>query len=359
MIRVLHATWSLGLGGAEALLVDLANRQSADCVSGILIGNAIVDDQVAATVSPAVEVLRVDRPPGSRNPWHLFRLRRAVRRWRPDIVHAHNASLIDVLPASGIARVLTVHDTRLDLPASVMRYDRVFSISEAVRSDLASRSPAVESRVVPNGIDFDAFRPVESPGAGPALRLVQVSRLVLKKKGQDIVVGALQELRADPAVPAVRVDFIGEGPDERALAERIESAGLGDACRILGPRSRAEVARLLPTYDGLVQPSRFEGFGLTIVEAVAAGLPVLVADLEGPREILAHLAHGYTFTPGDASDCARQIRRIAADRARPEFRLQRLADRSALRERYDVAATSAAYLAGYRQVLADRARRAG
>lgn len=357
-MRVLHVIWSMELGGAESMLVDLANRQVGQAEVGVLVGNAVVDESLMATLSPDVSVLRIDRPPGSRNPWHLYRLNRAVRGYRPDIIHSHSPALIAMLPRRDARCVLTVHDTGIPLSALVDRYDLIVSISHAVRADLLARPSPVPSIVISNGIDFGALRPRAGPRRVGPVRLVQVSRLVQEKKGQDILLDAVRAVVERRGPDAVTVDFIGEGPDRAVLEQRASELGVTAQCRFVGPMARREVYRVLPGYDVLVQPSRYEGFGLTIVEGVAAGLAVLVSDTEGPREIVRHMPHGYVFAPGDAVGCAAQLLRILDDLHAPDHDQRRAADRAALASQFDIAGTVAAYLGEYTRLAVPGRRRA-
>ena len=79
--------------------------------------------------------------------------------------------------------------------------------------------------------------------------------------------------------------------------------------------------RAFPSYDLLVQPSRYEGFGLTVVEGMAAGVPVLVSDIEGPMEVIDKGRHGFAFRSEDFHDCGdrmMEIMELSRDRGWPK-----------------------------------------
>ncbi len=350
-MRVVHAIWSFELGGSEAMLIDIVNRQVGRVDVHLLIGNAVVDEELLSGLSKDVSVHRVGRPPGSRNPWYIYRMSRVVHSLHADIVHAHSPTIISAIPFCRARMVLTVHDTGIQLPVAAGRYDLVASISKAVQADLCTSPNNLASTVIYNGIDFGSIVPRQWGARSGPFRIVQVSRLVVEKKGQDILLEAIRRISDKLGSGTVRADFIGDGPDLGDLRRMAARLGVEQDCRFLGAIVRRDVYRTLPTYDLLVQPSRYEGFGLTVVEGVAAGLPVLCSDIEGPREILEHVPNRYLFAPGSASDCARQLLEVIEDSAKPGFGLEMQANREALCGLFDVDETASAYLREYERLV--------
>jgi glycosyltransferase involved in cell wall biosynthesis len=100
-----------------------------------------------------------------------------------------------------------------------------------------------------------------------------------------------------------------------------------------------------------VQPSRFEGFGLTVVEAMAALVPVLVSDIEGPMELMGNGKAGYFFQADDYEDCAGKILDIIRLSKEEEFIDNRKKIAAYARGRYDITLTAARYLDEYRKVI--------
>jgi glycosyltransferase involved in cell wall biosynthesis len=328
------------------------NRQvlSADVV--LVIGNRVADKRVLGGLSESVVVRHLGRPPGSRNPWYLFKLNRLARTFRPDIIHMHNASMISgLLVPTGTKVVLTAHNMKAAVSRAIYRYDRIFSISNAVRDSLQSGRWPVASTVVFNGIRFDAFAPKVWKQQSAPFRIVQVGRLLSETKGQDVLLRAMRIVQDHIGPGMVTVDFIGDGPDRDVLMQLARSLDVAECCRFLGALPREVTYEMLPRYDLLVQPSLHEGFGLTVVEGVAAGLPVLVSDLDGPREILDGGRYGYLFEPGQSPDCARQILKIISESGTSGFSGGIVANRQALRCRFDVEKTADTYLSEYEQLL--------
>ena len=178
-------------------------------------------------------------------------------------------------------------------------------------------------------------------------RMVQIGRLEHDFKGQDILIEALAIL-VGRGVRNVSVDFIGEGPSGQYLKDMAERLGVSDRISFLGNRPQSYVFGHLCDYDLLVQPSRKEGFGLTVAEAMVAGVPVLVSDSQGPAEVVGFGSRGDMFETGNAAACADAIGRImrdGPDAGRVEQAREYIVDN------YSVSRTARRYLELYAELL--------
>jgi glycosyltransferase involved in cell wall biosynthesis len=357
-MRILHLIWSFGCGGAESLLVDLANMQSIRNEVCLVVVNDDLDRELLSALSTKVKVYFIGRPAGSRNPWYFLRLNAQILALRPDIIHAHVDSLVNVVRVSAAPIVLTLHDTRVDFGENLMRYKNVFCISDAVKQDLLCRYPGVVHKVIYNGIDFEKvsikkWQPdLIKSRADRYFRMVQVSRLVHEKKGQDVLLKALRRV-VNVLQPecSIKLDFIGEGPSELYLKNLAVELGISSSVRFLGKRSRSYIYEELQSYDLLVQPSRYEGFGLTIVEAMAAELPVLVSDIEGPMEVIDGGRLGWCFRDGDDADCSEKIMELMSF-TKSDICLPRIQNiRVEASHLYDIRTTVESYSESYRLLL--------
>jgi len=313
---LVHLSWSLGVGGIETLLVGIANAQAASgCQVCILVVNDLVDEGLLKSVSPAVRVILLRRRPGSKNPLALIRLNRCLRRLHPDVIHCHVGSLIRVLARPLWQKcVFTRHSVSSQGEVSrtwLQRYRKVFAISEAVRMDFEQRY-RIPATVVPNGIPTGAIarrtyrRP--DPQVAP-VRLVTVGRLLIEVKGQDILLEAMTRLPD----PALTLDIIGDGPDRGKIEALIARYGLGDRVLLRGNLPTSALYADLQRYDAFVMASRTEGFGLSVAEAMAAKLPVVVPAIEGPRELVREGRYGHLFASGDPEACAAALRALLDD----------------------------------------------
>lgn len=191
--------------------------------------------------------------------------------------------------------------------------------------------------------------PASLPGSPAGASLVAAGRLV-PAKGFDILIDAAALLARDGYVFTLAI--LGDGPLRPMLAARIAAAGLGD--RITLPGHGADLAPHLAAADLLVSSSRREGFGNVLVEAMAAGTPVLATRAGGPETFIDHGVNGFLAPAGDAPPLAAAIAALLAD---PRRRLSVRAAALETARRYTVAASTAEFAALADAVIA-RARHA-
>ncbi|HEU0103774.1 MAG TPA: glycosyltransferase [Mycobacteriales bacterium] len=241
---------------------------------------------------------------------------RLLHRLRPDVVHlnrctpwACQAGTAAALTLPG-ARVTTVDQLPLrsvDLPtvlrtrALTRRVDAAVAVGEAsarrVEDFYALGRGSVRS--IPNYVP-DPGPPRRRRRSGP-LRLVSVGRLD-RVKGHDVLLRALAD------VPHAELVLLGEGGTRVALEKQVAELGLADRVRM--PGWQEDVPRLLPRYDALVLPSRTEGWPLTVVEAMLAGLPVVATPVGSVAEAVADGDSGLLVPSDDPAALAAALRRL-------------------------------------------------
>jgi glycosyltransferase involved in cell wall biosynthesis len=348
-MKILHFIWSLTNGGAENLTVDLANAQADDNELTVMVGNDLVDDAVCQRLSDKVRLIRIGRTEGSSNPYWIFKL--LIRIWlvRPDVIHVHNCNLIKLHRLLPCPMVLTVHTTNVQLTNGVEKFASICCISRAVLRDVAARYPTLRPTQIDNGIDVLSIRQ-RVARMSSSCRIVQVGRLDHATKGQDLLIHAVAALKGCGAVPPIQADFIGDGPSYSFLECLARTEGVASECRLLGGKSRDEIYASLHEYDLLVQPSRVEGFGLTVAEGLAAKVPVLVSDIEGPMEVIAQGAHGYFFGSDDPASLVQALK-IALNDLNSRKSVDAVDEAwKYVREKYDVSVTAARYVKIYEDV---------
>jgi glycosyltransferase involved in cell wall biosynthesis len=193
------------------------------------------------------------------------------------------------------------------------RMDTIFINSEQYRQSWIDRGidPA-KLKILPRGLDTELFTPARSEPAfwskfgcdGSDVRLLYVGR-ISKEKDLDMLVHAFRDLRRDN-VP-VQLSIVGHGPFSEALAELIP-----EAC-FTGYLTGKELATAYASADLFVFPSTTDTFGNVIIEAQAAGLPVVVSDLGGPKELVEDGIDGLITKARDVNDFASAIRRLVED----------------------------------------------
>lgn len=348
-MKICHVLWGLTYGGIETMVVNIANEQSAlGHEVHLLIINDKIDKPMLKLISPEVKFHCAKRHEGSKSPLSIFNINAILFRINPDITHFHHVKMHKyVLPFLRKKWCTTHHiDCVPQLQPFMAGNPNLFSISNLVRKDILEKT-GVESEVVLNGIDARKFRKSEAAYDNRnSFRIVQVGRLDKGQKGQHILIEAAKILK-DRDVNFI-VDFIGDGISREELQEMICNNKLEERVRLTGAKSPEYIWENLAGYDLLVQPSLYEGFGLTIAEGMAAHIPVLVSDIEVQLEVTDNGRCGYNFRSGDPVDCADKIQAIISDYSRAidvaDKGLERVMDV------YDVRVTASNYIEKYRNL---------
>lgn len=258
-------------------------------------------------------------------PWPASRrrVRAALERFGPDVLHAHEpfvpGTAMFAVRAAAVPVVATFHAysdrslaVRLAAPAlrGVWRsIDVALAVSEAAR-EFAGRIVRGPIHVIPNGADVTLFRDA-SPAEGlpPGERILFVNRLE-PRKGFRTTVRAFG--RVALRRPEARLVVAGDGPERDALDDL--PAPLRSRVTMLGNVAHS---RLPPYHAGchvFVGPALGrESFGIVLVEAMAAGLPVVASDIPGYREVVRADVDGLLVPPGDAAALAQAIERVLDD----------------------------------------------
>ncbi len=179
-------------------------------------------------------------------------------------------------------------------------------------ADMIRRVDAnVNIRLVPNGVDLAAFQPGEPmPDSGP-LRVICVARLI-ERKGQQHLIEAVKRLR-DDAVD-VRLELIGTGDAQAANQQQADQLGVADRVVFAGYVPREQIAARYAAAHVFALASFNEGMSVATLEAMAAGLPVIVTRTGGTAELVEDGVNGLTFDWADVDLLTAHLKRLALDR---------------------------------------------
>jgi glycosyltransferase involved in cell wall biosynthesis len=346
-MKIVHFIFKLNVGGAENMLVDIANEQAKTSSVAIVIIKEKSDQNILKRVSKNVRLVVLSSNYKNYNLLYVAKLWLFLWRNKPAAIHCHDMNCIPLLPFFLSKTVITVHNVKYNLKY-VKLCKRVFAISKSVKEDIDRRS-SINSLVVYNGIHFDNVkqRNYLNNNAGEIFKFIQVGRL-LSQKGQDIMLQAVAELVYKHKVTNISIDFVGGGNDELLLKDLVQELEIVSYVNFLGPKDRRWVYENLSNYFALVQPSRFEGFGLTVVEAVAAKIPVIAFDVDGPREILTGLPSCYLVPPGNASSFASAMLKAIESASSPQFESNCNKSYEIALSKFSVEKTASNYIQQYR-----------
>ena len=325
--RVMIVVHGLETGGAEMMVLHLARELSRAGHPVRVVSLHGDDTDVAGLMRRAgVDVVALNKA-GGPDPRTVLRLRAQMRDFSPAVVHTHLPVLEYVLPAVRLygRRVKVIHtvhniareETRHRVLREVNR--RAFShgvvpvaLNEEVRSSIC-REYALPPSAVPvvgNGIDLDAFRGPQRRGLrGAGARLLCVARLAPAKNHALLLqtVARLRESGRD-----VSLTLVGDGPLRGALEERARELGISERVRFAGRRT--DTAAFYRDCDLFVLLSDYEGMPMSIIEAMASGLPVVATRAGGVGELVDDGVSG-ALVEADAAAAAEAIAAICDDPA--------------------------------------------
>jgi glycosyltransferase involved in cell wall biosynthesis len=353
--RLLAYTDAVTLGGAEICLGNVLAELSAEIEVHIAGIDATVVDHLAS-MRPESDRWLLPAPRSENDLLSIVRHRRLFRQLRPDVIHinlrmpfACQPALVAALLTRG-ARVVAVEHLPMDIGrrfrrrlkrAISARLDDHIAVSSASARQVETHAglPAGSVATIPNGVPI-VDHP-SSPRLASRFTIGAVGRLD-PQKGFDVAVDALV------AVPDAALVIVGEGPEREGLERRAESAGVGG--RVVFTGHRPDARALLPAFDVVVVPSRFEGAPLVVIEAMQAGVPVVASDVGGTPELIRDGETGILVPPDDPDALAEALQRVRDDAALGA-RLATAARRVAV-SRHTAAAMAGAYERHYRATLA-------
>lgn len=349
-MRVLHVISSLEIGGAQRLLSDLLPIQKQQGIDVSLLVLKSENNAFSKKVADAGVPIISLNVKSFRNPFLAFKVRKIIRQF--DVVHAHlvHALYICSLATRGLNTklVYTEHSTSNNRRGKAYvrpiekfiygRYDKLISISQQTQNALQDWLQSNDDKrfaVIDNGVDTKTFANIHKELIPKSL--IMVSRFA-SSKDQETVIRAMKELDDD-----VILRLVGDGENLEHCKHVARECGVEDRIQFLG--ARADVAELVAeSYIG-IQSSNWEGFGLTAVEMMAAGLPVIATNVDGLKQVVE--GAGLLFDVGDYVSLASMIKHILTDRTYYEQMSIASQERSA---QFDISVTAGQYLNLYRIV---------
>jgi len=190
--------------------------------------------------------------------------------------------------------------------------DRVIAKSQREIDMINSVDRNVDCLMIANGVDADKFKPAYKTEDDGPLKLLCVGRLI-ERKGQHHLIEAVKRL-TDEGVD-VRLDLVGTGDAQPANEALVTRLGLTSRVRFCGYVPREHIAEYYAAAHVFVLPSYNEGMSVALLEAMAAGLPVIVTPTGGTAELVSSGFNGFILNWGDVNELVRHLRKLAQDRS--------------------------------------------
>ncbi len=226
---------------------------------------------------------------------------------KPTIVHFHAGDIDNYYPFEPkIGRDF--------IKSSLRKCDRVIAVSHESARQLQEIDRQLKISVIPNAMDTSAFRERNSTAESSfddPIRILFVGAIG-KLKGEKDLIAALARVRNE--IPETLVSILGYGAED--LAAECTAQGIADLIEHLGPVSMDDRIAFYERSDIFVLPTYAEAMPMSVIEAMAAGLPVITTAVGGIPELIEHDIEGLLHEPGDITALALQIKQLANDRTK-------------------------------------------
>ena len=322
-----------------------------------------------------MELVALDKPPGHGLGTHKT-FWRLMRRLRPAVLHTYNLAALEYAFTATLAGVpVRIHAEHgrdagdpqgLNAKHNFLRrrlvpfVDRFIPVSEDLNRWLADvvRIPRAKTLFIKNGVDTETFAPGGPAAAdapwGPDDIVIGTVARVQDVKNHRLLVDAFAQLcAAAPALaPRLKLSIVGDGPLLPAVRAQVAALGLQDAVWL--PGARADIAALLHTFAVFALPSLAEGTPVSMLEAMACGVPVVASRVGGIPEVVDEGVQGLLVPVGDVDVLAGALGRYALD---PDLRAAHgRAARARVEERFSLRAMVGAYDALYDGLCRNKVR---
>jgi glycosyltransferase involved in cell wall biosynthesis len=367
-VKILLLSTSMGMGGADQQLLSAALELRDRGHEVRIVSLTPLGEMGARALAAGLPTESLEMRRGIPDPRGLSRLVRLVRTWRPTVLHSHmlhaNFMARALRPFTRIPAVVsTIHNIYEGGRLRMLGYrlsnglvDHMTIISQAAADRFIRERivPPALLEVVPNGVDTERYRSVpagtrdrlrQSLGLGQEFAWVAVGRFEAAKDHPNML-QAFARVRAEGRDAVLLL--VGRGSlqaETEALASRL---GLNGRARFVG--TREDVPQFLSVADGYVMSSAWEGMPMVLLEAAAAGLPIVATRVGGNQEVVQESVTGFLVPPSDDQALAAAMLRLMA---LPEAERRTMGARGHdhVREHYGLGRVVDRYETIYREVL--------
>lgn len=364
---VVHLIYRLDFGGLETLLVDCINHMPTDQYRHAVICLTDYTDFSQKITRDNVQLFALHKPAGLglQTHWALWKL---LRQLRPTILHTYNLSAVEYAFTAFFAgvpiRVHAEHGRDISDPQGLNQkhnmlrrwmlpfIDRFVPVSQDLQKWLRERIGVPEEKnvLINNGVNVDHYHPegkVASIWSDDCFVIGTVGRAQSIKNHAGLIRAFIALRNALPDhQDKLRLSIIGDGPTLASLRDQVEAAGLQKVVWL--PGARSDIADIMRGFDVFTLPSIAEGTPVTLLEAMASGLPIVASRVGGIPEVVQEGEHGKLIAAQDDEGFAQAF---SAYFRHPEIQAQHgAAGRALVCEKYSVAAMVNSYAQLYRSL---------
>lgn len=365
-MKILHIETGRHLyGGALQVFYLMRGLASKNC------RNLLLCPRESAIGKAAAEVAEVHAVPmnGEIDPLFALRLIRLIRSAEPDVIHVHSRRGADLwgAVAACFTRVPAILTRRVDNPEprwlarlKYRPFQRIVTISEGIRQVLLNEGipesrlccihSAVDTRRYDRQCDkkrfYEMLPEAAADGPAPKEKLIGVIAQLIPRKGHRFIIEAAPAILQ--ACPQTRLIFFGKGPLKNRLQELCRREGITGHVIFAGFRNDLDC--ILPCLDLVVHPAVMEGLGVSLLQAAAAGVPIIASRAGGIPEIVRHNRNGYLIEKESVADIIKYVPDLLKNPAKA--RQFGETGRDIVRSRFSIDAMVSGYLDVYNGLAA-------
>jgi len=323
-IKITHILAELGFGGAERLLLDIIRSTDRSCfdieVVCVVTGGAF--EKELEKIDVPVTIIGKNTKLGLDVFW---KIRKHLLQTKPDIVHTHLFAgdfwgKIGAKLAGIKCIISTEHNVNISegfMKDTIKTFTNTFTkkiiaVSGAVKKYTIKKykTSADKIDVIYNGIDLSRFHFKIPDFDKEKIILGSVGRLT-EQKGHRYLIDAFEKIIEK--FPQAELWIVGEGELKEKLQTQIEKLKLAEHVKLLG--TRRDIPEILTQFDVFVMPSLWEGLGITVIEAMVTGLPVIASGVDGLRELIEDGETGILVESKNAESLAEAIMKLLEDQS--------------------------------------------
>lgn len=324
-MNILFLIFSFNTGGIERLIIDMANEMTARNNNLYLcIINNDYTSSLISNLDSSVKVIYLNRPIGSNKKIKYMNvLSKKIVREHIDIVHCHGMncvlfSCIAKIRSPHVHFYNTVHDVpdftsyaKWQIIAENLICDKIIAISHTVEKEIVKRKVANKKIItIFNAVNTEKFLPKNTKETFCIDNIVigNVARFIPEKKGQNTLINAIKILKKK--YPQIQCHFAGAADDAHQeeyhlLLDSISDSNLKDNIFFHG--NVENIPSFLDKIDIFVLPSIYEGFGISLIEAMSMGIRCIASNVDGPSEIIYSRDLGLLFDVNSVTDLVEKL----------------------------------------------------